>query len=55
MTYAWLCHPATVTGKPGDVAGLVVAPPLVALLFLGRADLAATLITGTLFTLAKTT
>ncbi|WP_113700839.1 WD40/YVTN/BNR-like repeat-containing protein [Nonomuraea lactucae] len=47
-------HPGFVTGKLSDVAGLVVAPPLLALLFLGRADLPATLLTGALFTLVKT-
>ncbi len=47
--------PGFLTGKLSDVAGLVVAPPLVALLFLRRADLAATLLTGALFTLVKTT
>ncbi|GAA3143460.1 hypothetical protein [Nonomuraea roseoviolacea] len=47
--------PGFVTGKLSDVAGLVVAPPLAALLFRRRADLAATLLTGALFTLAKTT
>ncbi|MFI7438781.1 hypothetical protein [Nonomuraea indica] len=48
-------HPGVVTGKLSDVAGLVVAPPLVALLLAGRADLVATLATGALFTLVKTT
>lgn len=48
-------HPGFVTGKLSDVAGLVAAAPLVALIFLRRADLAATLLTGTLFTLVKTT
>lgn len=47
--------PGLVTGKLSDVAGLVVAPPLVALLLAGRADLTATLATGALFTLVKTT
>ncbi|MER7503693.1 hypothetical protein AB0L05_15230 [Nonomuraea pusilla] len=47
--------PGFLTGKLSDVAGLVVAPPLVALLFRRRADLAATLLTGALFTLVKTT
>ncbi|WP_327088389.1 hypothetical protein OIE66_39730 [Nonomuraea sp. NBC_01738] len=47
--------PGPLTGKLSDVAGLVVAPPLVALLFLRRADLAATVLTGVLFTLVKTT
>ncbi|MDA0638658.1 hypothetical protein OUY22_35060 [Nonomuraea sp. MCN248] len=47
--------PGLVTGKLSDVAGLVVAPPLVALLLARRADLAATLLTGALFTLVKTT
>ncbi|NUP65219.1 MAG: hypothetical protein HOW71_23970 [Nonomuraea sp.] len=47
--------PGFVTGKLSDVAGLVVAPALVALLFGRRADLAATVLTGVLFTLVKTT
>ncbi|MFC7591115.1 hypothetical protein ACFQYP_51035 [Nonomuraea antimicrobica] len=47
--------PGFVTGKLSDVAGLVVAPPLVALLCRRRADLAATVLTGALFTLVKTT
>ncbi|MCF6467576.1 hypothetical protein FAF44_03995 [Nonomuraea sp. MG754425] len=47
--------PGFVTGKLSDVAGLVVAPALVALLFLRRADLAATVLTGALFTVVKTT
>ncbi|MFF4620131.1 hypothetical protein [Nonomuraea jabiensis] len=47
--------PGPVTGKLSDVAGLVVAPALVALLFWRRADLAATVLTGVLFTLVKTT
>ncbi|MFG3437714.1 hypothetical protein ACGF0J_10785 [Nonomuraea sp. NPDC047897] len=48
-------HPGFVTGKLSDVAGLVVAPALVALVLARRADLAATLTTGALFTLVKTT
>ncbi|MGI5268280.1 hypothetical protein ACQEUU_03935 [Nonomuraea sp. CA-218870] len=52
LKQAW---PGLVTGKLSDVAGLVVAPPLVALLLARRADLAATLLTGALFTLVKTT
>lgn len=47
--------PGPVTGKLSDVAGLLVAPALVALLFWRRADLAATVLTGVLFTLVKTT
>ncbi|MFI7454687.1 hypothetical protein ACIBQX_44940 [Nonomuraea sp. NPDC049714] len=49
---AW---PGLVTGKVSDVAGLVVAPPLVALLLGRRADLAATILTGALYTLVKAT
>ena len=52
LKQAW---PGFVTGKLSDVAGLIVAPPLVALLFARRADLAATLLTGVLFALVKTT
>ncbi|NRQ37482.1 hypothetical protein HII36_37470 [Nonomuraea sp. NN258] len=52
LKQAW---PGFVTGKLSDVAGLVVAPPLLALLFLRRADLFATVLTGVLFTLMKTT
>lgn len=48
-------HPGFVTGKLSDVAGLVVAPPLAALLLARRADLAVMLATGALFTLVKTT
>ncbi|MEV0596886.1 hypothetical protein [Nonomuraea cavernae] len=48
-------HPGFITGKLSDVAGLVVAPPLLALLLWRRADLTATLLTGVLFTLVKTT
>ncbi|MGW0807126.1 hypothetical protein [Nonomuraea sp. NPDC002799] len=47
--------PGFLTGKLSDVAGLVVAPALLALLFWRRADLAAILLTGALFTLVKTT
>ncbi|MCK2214411.1 hypothetical protein MF672_011500 [Actinomadura sp. ATCC 31491] len=47
--------PGFVTGKLSDVAGLLVAPPLLALVFLRRADLAATAVTGILFALVKTT
>ncbi|MFI9558938.1 hypothetical protein [Nonomuraea endophytica] len=49
---AW---PGLVTGKLSDVAGLVVAAPLVSLLFARRADLAATVLTAVVFTLVKTT
>ncbi|MGW0482854.1 hypothetical protein [Nonomuraea sp. NPDC003214] len=52
LKHAWS---SPVTGKLSDVAGLVVAPPLVALLLCRRADLAATVLTGVLFTLVKTT
>ncbi|WP_181019641.1 hypothetical protein [Nonomuraea typhae] len=52
LKQAW---PGFVTGKLSDVAGLLVAPALLSLLLLRRADLTATLLTGTLFTLAKTT
>ncbi|MFG1947351.1 hypothetical protein [Nonomuraea sp. NPDC048826] len=52
LKHAW---PGFVTGKLSDVAGLVVAPPLVALLLPRRADLAATILTGALFTVVKTT
>ncbi|MEV4101379.1 hypothetical protein AB0J42_14070 [Nonomuraea sp. NPDC049649] len=52
LKQAW---PGFVTGKLSDVAGLVVAPPLVALLLLRRADLAATILTGGLFAVIKTT
>ncbi|MEU6723508.1 hypothetical protein ABZ917_07340 [Nonomuraea wenchangensis] len=52
LKQAW---PGFVTGKLSDVAGLLVAPPLLALLFPRRADLAATLATGVLFALVKTT
>ncbi|WP_188188848.1 hypothetical protein [Nonomuraea sp. SYSU D8015] len=47
--------PGFVTGKLSDVAGLVVAPALLALLLWRRADLAATILTGVLFALVKTT
>ncbi|HEX4811200.1 MAG TPA: hypothetical protein VFV66_00410 [Nonomuraea sp.] len=47
--------PGSVTGKLSDVAGLLVAPPLLALLLRRRADLAATALTGALFALVKTT
>ncbi|WP_067173473.1 hypothetical protein [Microtetraspora niveoalba] len=46
--------PGPVTGKLSDVAGLVVAPPLVALLVRCPAP-AAIVLTGTLFTLVKVT
>ncbi|MEV0613623.1 hypothetical protein AB0I81_09890 [Nonomuraea sp. NPDC050404] len=49
---AW---PGPVTGKLSDLAGLVVAPALVSLLFWRRADLAATVLTGVLFALVKST
>ncbi|MEU6788252.1 hypothetical protein ABZ912_54445 [Nonomuraea angiospora] len=52
LKQAW---PGPVTGKLSDVAGLVVAPALVALLFWRRADLTATVLTGVFFTLVKTT
>ncbi|TDD24178.1 hypothetical protein [Nonomuraea diastatica] len=52
LKQAW---PGFVTGKVSDVAGLLVAPALLALLFWRRADLAATVLTGALFTLAKST
>ncbi|MFD9944581.1 hypothetical protein ACFWYW_48300 [Nonomuraea sp. NPDC059023] len=52
LKQAW---PGFVTGKLSDVAGLVVAAPLLSLLLLRKADLAATLLTGALFTLVKTT
>jgi hypothetical protein len=52
LKQAW---PGLVTGKLSDVAGLVVAPALLALLFWRRADLAATVLTGALFTAVKTT
>ncbi|MFI6505022.1 hypothetical protein [Nonomuraea typhae] len=52
LKQAW---PGFVTGKLSDVAGLIVAPALLSLLLLRRADLTATLLTGTLFTLVKTT
>ncbi|WP_336212526.1 sialidase family protein [Nonomuraea sp. LPB2021202275-12-8] len=52
LKHAW---PGLVTGKLSDVAGLVVAPPLLALLLCRRADLAATILTGALFTLVKST
>ncbi|WP_020542377.1 hypothetical protein [Nonomuraea coxensis] len=52
LKHAW---PGFVTGKLSDVAGLLVGPPLLALLFLRRADLAATAVTGVLFALVKTT
>ncbi|MEO3874060.1 hypothetical protein ABGB18_35080 [Nonomuraea sp. B12E4] len=51
LKQAW---PGFVTGRLSDAAGLVVAPALLALLCLRRADLAATVLTGVLFTLAKT-
>ncbi|MFC4111623.1 hypothetical protein [Nonomuraea zeae] len=47
--------PGFVTGKLSDVAGLVVAPALLALLFRRRADLAATVLTGVAFALVKCT
>jgi hypothetical protein len=52
LKQAW---PGFVTGKLSDVAGLVVAPALLALLLRRRADLAATVLTGVLFALVKTT
>ncbi|MFI7463185.1 hypothetical protein [Nonomuraea sp. NPDC049646] len=47
--------PGLLTGKLSDLAGLVVAPALMALLLGRRADLAATVLTGLLFTFMKTT
>ncbi|MFI6297676.1 hypothetical protein ACIBEJ_39210 [Nonomuraea sp. NPDC050790] len=47
--------PGFVTGKLSDLAGLVVAAPLVSLVFARRADLAATVLTGVVFALVKTT
>lgn len=47
--------PGFATGKLSDVAGLIVAPPLVALVLARRADLGAVLVTGVLFALVKTT
>ncbi|TDD50825.1 hypothetical protein E1286_11495 [Nonomuraea terrae] len=47
--------PGFVTGKLSDVAGLLVAPALLALLLPRRADLAATVLTGVVFALVKTT
>jgi hypothetical protein len=47
--------PGFVTGKLSDVAGLVVAPPLVALVLARRADLGGVLGTGVLFVLVKAT
>ncbi|WP_206060704.1 hypothetical protein [Nonomuraea basaltis] len=52
LKQAW---PGFATGKLSDVAGLVAAPALLALLFRRRADLAATVLTGVLFALVKTT
>ncbi|MGI5285071.1 hypothetical protein ACQEVF_17285 [Nonomuraea polychroma] len=52
LKQAW---PGFVTGKLSDVAGLLVAPALLALLLWRRADLAATVLTGVLFALVKTT
>ncbi|TYB47077.1 hypothetical protein FXF51_59215 [Nonomuraea sp. PA05] len=52
LKQAW---PGFVTGKLSDVAGLVVAPAMLALLFRRRADLTATVLTGVLFTAVKTT
>ncbi|MEU0567650.1 hypothetical protein ABZ297_19995 [Nonomuraea sp. NPDC005983] len=52
LKQAW---PGLVTGKLSDVAGLVVAPPLVALLFRRRADAVAVLLTGALFAVVKST
>ncbi|MFE3449697.1 hypothetical protein ACFXJ8_12255 [Nonomuraea sp. NPDC059194] len=47
--------PGFLTGKLSDVAGLVVAPPLLALLLRRRADLAAVLLTGAVFAVVKCT
>ncbi|MFD1543813.1 hypothetical protein [Nonomuraea guangzhouensis] len=47
--------PGFVTGKLSDVAGLMVAPPLAALVLARRADLGALLVTGVLFAFVKTT
>lgn len=52
LKHTW---PGFVTGKLSDVAGLVVAPALLALLLRRRADLAATLVAGVAFALVKTT
>ncbi|MFB4276114.1 hypothetical protein ACBJ59_12535 [Nonomuraea sp. MTCD27] len=52
LKQAW---PGFVTGKLSDVAGLLVAPALVALVFWRRADLAATVLTGALFAVVKCT
>lgn len=52
LKQAW---PGFVTGKLSDVAGLLVAPPLLALLLRRRADAAAVLLTGALFAAVKTT
>ncbi|UBU13618.1 hypothetical protein [Nonomuraea gerenzanensis] len=52
LKQAW---PGLLTGKLSDVAGLVVAPALLALLFWRRADLVATVLTGALYTLVKST
>ncbi|GAA2858441.1 hypothetical protein GCM10020220_054500 [Nonomuraea rubra] len=52
LKQAW---PGFVTGKLSDVAGLVAAPALLALLFWRRADLVATVLTGALFAAVKTT
>ncbi|PZG18818.1 hypothetical protein C1J01_14065 [Nonomuraea aridisoli] len=47
--------PGFVTGKLSDVAGLLVAPALLALFLPRRADLAATVLTGVVFAGVKTT
>ncbi|MFG2071813.1 hypothetical protein [Nonomuraea maritima] len=47
--------PGFFTGKLSDVAGLLVAPALLALVLPRRADLAATVLTGVVFALVKTT
>jgi hypothetical protein len=47
--------PGFVTGKLSDFAGLLVAPALLALLFWRRGDLAATVLTGVVFALVKST
>lgn len=52
LKHTW---PGFVTGKLSDVAGLVVAPALLALLLPRRADLAAIMVTGVAFALVKTT
>ncbi|MFD1934816.1 hypothetical protein ACFSKW_25400 [Nonomuraea mangrovi] len=52
LKQAW---PGFLTGKLSDVAGLVVAPPLLALVLRRRADLVALLLTGGVFAVVKCT